>query len=95
MAGYLLERNGNYQFIQSTASIGMNRVIRILKPYEDRFVKDQVSANEADYEEWRVTSTETVVQEHPTDGFEDVTILHLERIHVPVIPFNKTFILGG
>lgn len=95
MPGYLLKRHGEYQYIQSAATIGVNRVLRILKPPEDRLSNDAFHANESDYEEWRVTSTETVVQEHPTGGFDDVTILHLERINVPAIPFDQTFILGG
>lgn len=95
MAFYILNCNGRQRFIESTASIGVNKVLRILKPPEDRFIHDAFRADMDDYEEWRVKDTSHVVQEKPAGGFDDVTILHLERINVPVIPFDQTFILGG
>ena len=94
MPAYILNRDGDLYYIESSSSIGVGKVIRILKPFEDRLIKDTVRADMDDYDEWKVTNTNTVVQERPGGGFEDATILTLERINVPV-PFDRTIALGG
>jgi hypothetical protein len=94
MPAYLLKRGDTFQAITSTASIGVNKVIRILKPPEDRMSDGRIHADADDYEEWKVTKTDSVVQEHPDGGFEDCTILTLERIDAP-IPFEQRIIFGG
>lgn len=92
---YLLNMGGQLQQISSSSSIGMNKVIRRLKPPEDRLVDGIFRCDDGDYEEWKVVNTRHVVQELPEGGFEDATILDLERINVPVIPFERRIHIGG
>lgn len=95
MAIYLLNMHGQYRQIQSASSIGTNKILRILKPPEDRLVDGQFRCDQDDYEEWKVVGTSTIVQENPGGGFEDTTILQMERIDVPITPFERRLILGG
>lgn len=92
---YLLRYNGMLRPIESTASLGKNTLIRMLKPADDRKIKINFKIGPEDYETWRVIDTDTVTQENPLGGFEDVTILELERYYDKPKPGEPFACLGG
>lgn len=95
MSSYLLVYDGISRMMESKQAIMKGRVLMLLKPADDRSIKDGFRANLADLVKYKVVDTDDSFQELPAGGLDEIKILHLERFYDAPKPGEHPITLGG